>query len=334
MQMLEAAFDLITAGANAGSTLLFVPDIAGSVFDKLSEFTQWADQGGAPLVWIGIGLILITTGVGLPTPEDIWLTLAGFMTYHSGFFGMRPGEPGFDVFHFAMALLYCALCNVIGDSTCWWLGRTYGLPIRDRFKLFKRLLSDRRYTKVKWWFRRYGNATVFIGRQMAGVRFVTFFTAGTVRMPISRFMLWDFIGCFVSIPVWFVLGSLGYVHQDLLREWFTATGGWMLLGGAVLVVGFVLFMRSKTKREAAARAIRLERRAALMAALPSGESSPAAGTLKETEREALKRRLIELEKSDPVDRLAQIEKLEARLRELESRRLHAVKAPKLKPEGT
>lgn len=213
------------------------------VFTKFDAFIEWADAGGTPIIWCIIGFVLITTGVGLPTPEDIWLTLAGFLTFHSGFFGTSPGLESFSFWHFLAALLYCATCNVIGDSMCWWLGKNVGLPIRDRYKFFRRMISDRNYARVRWWFRKYGGGTVFMGRQLAGVRFVTFFTAGIVKMPLPRFILWDYIGCFLSIPVWFVLGSLGHVHRESLRELFQDAGHWMLLGGVVLILGFFLYIR-------------------------------------------------------------------------------------------
>lgn len=213
------------------------------VFLKFDQFIEWADSGGTPIIWGIICAVLILTGVGLPTPEDIWLTLAGFLTYHSGFFGLSPGLESFSIWHFAAALLFCSTSNVIGDSMCWWLGRNIGLPIREKSKFFQKLISDRNYARVRWWFRKYGGGTVFIGRQMAGVRFVTFFTAGTVRMPWARFAMWDFIGCFLSIPVWFTLGALGHIHREDLKELFLSAGNWMLLGGAVLVVGFFLYIK-------------------------------------------------------------------------------------------
>lgn len=248
--MLDSLPLLDAASAAAEPSMIF--DFTEWVFTKFDEFIAWSDDGGAVLLWVIIGAVLILTGVGLPTPEDIWLTLAGFLAYRSGFFGTDPGLEAFRLYHFGAALLFCTTCNVIGDSACWWLGKNVGMPIREKSRFFRRIITDKRYTRVRWWFRKYGGGTVFIGRQMAGVRFVTFFTAGTVGMPWTRFVMWDALGCLLSIPVWFTLGALGHIHREDLRELFQTTGHWMLLGGAVLVVGFFVYIKVfKVKKDMA-----------------------------------------------------------------------------------
>jgi hypothetical protein len=42
------------------------------------------NQEHAIIIWPVILGVLMLTGVGLPTPEDIWLTLAGFSAYKQG----------------------------------------------------------------------------------------------------------------------------------------------------------------------------------------------------------------------------------------------------------
>jgi membrane protein DedA with SNARE-associated domain len=206
----------------------------------------------ATTIWPAIMIILAMTGIGLPTPEDIWLTLAGFSAY-------KQGGDQFVWYYFIGAFLACSTANLIGDSGAWMLGRRFGFGIRDRFKFMRTLLTEKRMRRVQGWFDNYGNWTVFLGRQVAGVRFVTFFSAGTMRMPLPKFLLFDFLGCLISIPVWLTLGALAAIYG---REWLNTAsrnvGGGLLLGGIVAVIIFILVVKRSARKRAARDAEQIE----------------------------------------------------------------------------
>lgn len=197
-----------------------------------------------PTIWATILVILVATGFGLPTPEDIWLTLAGFSAY-------KQAGDRFVWYYFVAAFFACTTANLIGDSVAWWMGRRYGFAIRDRFKFMRRMLNEKRMLKVQGWFDNYGNWTVFFGRQLAGIRFVSFFTAGTMRVPWLKFVLFDFLGCFVSIPVWLTLGALAAIYgQDFLKQ-ASSTASISILGGAVVAIAiFLVVIKVRSRRRA------------------------------------------------------------------------------------
>jgi membrane protein DedA with SNARE-associated domain len=194
----------------------------------------------------GIVVVLFLSGLGLPLPEDVPLSAAGFTTF----------KQAGDVFVWWRYLLTFGMVVVpilLGDMCAWTLGSKYGLPIRDRFKILRRVLDDKRVARVQGWFKRYGGAAVFLGRQVAGVRFVTFFMAGVMKLSLPRFVLWDFLGCVVSIPIWLTLGTLAARYG---RHWLrTAThtvGNTFLIvvGVAVLILIIVSKVRGSKSAEA------------------------------------------------------------------------------------
>lgn len=228
------------AAAEVAQTAAEEPGWFASLLDKLFD-PAW-NEANRTTIWPVILCILALTGVGLPTPEDIWLTLAGFTTY-------KQSGDQFVFWHFVITFFACAIANLIGDSGAWWLGKTFGFGIRDRFRFMKRMLSDKRLKKVQGWFDNYGSFTVFLGRQVAGIRFVTFFTAGTMRMPLSRFLLFDFLGCLISIPVWLTLGALASIHgKEWLQQASTTAGGGFLAGGVLLLVVFLVVVKIRAVR--------------------------------------------------------------------------------------
>ncbi|MCK6439519.1 MAG: DedA family protein [Planctomycetes bacterium] len=224
-------------------------------FTYFEQAVQWAGADGSTPVWSLIWVVLFASGIGAPLPEDIPLTLTGFLTFQSGFFGSHPNHMTFILGDFLYAFLYVTSAILIGDACCWWLGKKFGLPIRERVKLFKRLLTDKRLEKVQGWFQRFGGGTVFLGRQVAGVRFVTFFTAGTVRMPLLRFLFWDFLGALVSVPVWLTLGAIGSNYQDELKNWIANTSVGFLAAVVIGVVALIVYVRHRRKPKEADAAL-------------------------------------------------------------------------------
>lgn len=224
------------------------------------------NQEHATTIWPVIMLILAMTGIGLPTPEDIWLTLAGFSAY-------KQAGDEFVWYYFIGAFFACTFANLVGDSGAWFLGRRFGFGIRDRFKIMRKLLTEKRMRRVQGWFDNYGNWTVFLGRQVAGIRFVTFFSAGTMRMPLPKFLLYDFLGCFISIPIWLTLGALAAIYG---REWLDSAsrnvGGGLLIGGFVAVVIFIIVVKRRAKKRAARDADEIEAEIRLSSRSPSASS--------------------------------------------------------------
>jgi membrane protein DedA with SNARE-associated domain len=186
------AINLITV-ASAGQPR-FVDRLITAVFDPAWNAEHRLAIGALILI------VLFLSGVGLPLPEDIPLTLAGFTI-------MKQARDVFIPTHFAVAFLILAIPILGGDIIAYSLGRRYGLGLTERFHILRRVLTEARLRRVQHWFDRYHAFAVFMGRQVAGVRFVTFFTAGSMRVPFRRFVLFDFLGCLVSVPVWMTLAS-------------------------------------------------------------------------------------------------------------------------------
>jgi membrane protein DedA with SNARE-associated domain len=208
---------------------------------------EW-NVANAAYIMPTIVVALFLAGVGLPLPEDIPLTLTGFTTY-------KQSGDQFDLLHYAVAFCIVTVPILLGDMCTWYMGRRWGFELRDRVRFIRRALTDKRMRKVQGWFDHYGNFTVFLGRQVAGVRFVTFFSAGAMRMSLSKFMLFDFLGCLVSVPVWLLLGGLAARHG---KEWLDVAskkvGSGFLIASVLIVAGFYVFLRIRSARRAKAGA--------------------------------------------------------------------------------
>jgi membrane protein DedA with SNARE-associated domain len=194
-----------------------------------------------------IMLLLLLAGVGLPLPEDIPLTLAGFTVSQQAHGQFIPG-------YFLGAFALVVVPILAGDLVAYGLGRRFGLSLGQRIVLFRRILTPARLARVQDWFIRYGSFAVFLGRQVAGVRFVTFFTAGAMRMPLPKFVAFDLLGCTVSVPIWFTLGALTSRYGERwLQQAMNTASHTVLLAVLALAALFAIFVRFKRRARNAAK---------------------------------------------------------------------------------
>ncbi len=208
-----------------------VARIVAALFDP-----AWNVENGAT-IWTIIIFTLLLSGVGLPLPEDIPLTLAGFTTF-------KQAGDRVVFWHYVVAFWTVTAPILVGDVIAYSLGRRFGFGLRGTFRPLGRLLSDKRMARVQRWFDNYGSFTIFLGRQVAGVRFVTFFTAGTMRVPLHKFVFFDFLGCLVSVPVWLGLGVLASRYgEEWLHTAMKKVGSGFLLGVIAAIAIFILVVR-------------------------------------------------------------------------------------------
>lgn len=225
MLRLTVAFaHVVTGAARPEAHGHFVEQLVRTAFDPTWNVEHRFILFGA------IVLVLFLSGVGLPLPEDLPLTLAGFTT-------IRQANDHFVLSHYLTTFVVVVIPILLGDILAYGLGARFGLGLRERIGLLRRALCPARLERVKAWFDRYGPFAVFLGRQVAGVRFVTFFMAGSMRVPLPSFVAFDFLGCLVSVPVWLTLGTLASHYGE---RWLHAAMS--RAGHVILLVAFLLIL--------------------------------------------------------------------------------------------
>lgn len=105
----------------------------------------------------------------------------------------------------------------IGDTLNYHIGK----GAVGRFILRRQWLKVQHREKTEAFFRKYGAATVFIGRFVPIVRTFAPFIAGLSSMPRSTFLLWNLAGglawCGGFIALGYFLGDMPWVRDH--REW-------------------------------------------------------------------------------------------------------------------
>lgn len=168
------------------------------------DILSWLTLNETSGVYI-IFVVLVLCGLGLPIPEDIPLVALGYLWH------LSATDP-------VSALLAGFAGVLLGDSALYYIGRRFG-PELFRHKILLKMFAPRRINRTKARFRKYGLWVVFVGRFLAGLRAIVFFTAGATRIQFRKFLWVDFLAALVSIPLWIGLGYyFGDEIQGLVRK--------------------------------------------------------------------------------------------------------------------
>lgn len=166
----------------------------------------------APIVdhapYLGLFLMLLLGGIGLPMPEDATLILCGFLIAQEV---VKPFE--------ALAVVYPGL--LIADSLLYSFGKRFGRVIVTR-KRFHRILPPERLAALESKFSRSGSTLILFGRHVAGLRVQLFLVAGIMNMPFIKFLLMDALSSIITLAIMIGIGyaggnSLQVLQKDITR---------------------------------------------------------------------------------------------------------------------
>lgn len=155
--------------------------------------------------YLGVGIVFLICGLGFPLPEEIVLVAAGYVCFKG--YADLP------------AMVAAAAAAILaGDMIPYLGGRTFGSRLLRVWPL-RALVTPARLAVFDRWFRRRGDLVIFFARFVPGIRIVAYFTAGTMRMPASRFVLLDGMGIAVSVSCFTWVGvRFGPVIDDAVAR--------------------------------------------------------------------------------------------------------------------
>jgi membrane protein DedA with SNARE-associated domain len=173
----------------------------------LSALQTIFDQFG----WMGVfGLMVLENATGV-TPNELILAFAGWMLIEKH--GIAPG-------FILVGGVYAGFGSAVGASIVYWVARSGGRPMIDRFaKLFRIDLSL--LSKSEEQMRKWGAWLVFAGRVLPGIRMLVSIPAGLAKIPFVKFFFATFIGayiwCTLFIGAGYILGQEWMLISDYLK---------------------------------------------------------------------------------------------------------------------
>jgi membrane protein DedA with SNARE-associated domain len=183
--------------------------------------------------YVGIGLILILGGLGLPIPEEVPIILAAILT-RNGQMSVLP------------AVASCLLGVLLGDFVVYLLGYFYGEKVL-RFPLTRRFLTRQREAQIKGYFHRHGYKILVSGRLVPGFRSAAYLTAGILKLPTLRLLVTDLVAVTLSTSLMF---GLGFFFADQIQNGIREVQQWLTVLVAVGVGSWLLHRYYRARQRA------------------------------------------------------------------------------------
>ena len=179
-------------------------------------------------------MILFLCGLGLPIPEELTLLTGGFFIY-------------LGIVRFYPTLVISFLGILGGDLAIYSIGKKWGQDLLNHRNL-RWIITESRLERVRQFFCDHGSKTVLIARFISGFRVAAFFAAGMMGVKLGKFLMLDFLGALVLIPLLTLLGlyfgeSIGWLSEVIHRIdfWLTVLAILVCLAG----LGYYLWKRKK-----------------------------------------------------------------------------------------
>jgi membrane protein DedA with SNARE-associated domain len=185
------------------------------------------------LGYVGIALILILGGLGLPIPEEAPIILAAVLS--------RNGH-----LTWPLALASCLGGVLLGDLVVYFLGYFYGEKVLS-LPITRRLLTRQREAQIKGYFHRHGFKILVSGRFVPGFRTAAYLTAGILKLPTLKLFLTDFLAASLSTCLMF---GLGYAFANEIQKGIREVQQLLTLGAAVAVAVFLLYRYYRAQHRA------------------------------------------------------------------------------------
>lgn len=191
------------------------------------------------LHYLGLFILLIAGGIGLPFPEDATLILCGVLI-SAGDIKAIP----------AILTVYAGL--LCGDTILYHFGKKFGRKVVTH-KWFHRVLSPEKLEKVEKRFIKHSVLAILIGRHVMGFRAQLFLVSGILRMPYWRFILTDAVSAVFTMALMVGIGYKGGEELPEIREHLRVAGRTVLLAAVAAGALYLLYSYFKRRRARAAR---------------------------------------------------------------------------------
>jgi membrane protein DedA with SNARE-associated domain len=184
--------------------------------------------------YLGVFVVLLMAGLGMPIPEDVPLLTGGYLCY-----------AGYA--HAPIMIAVGMVGVLIGDIVLFSIGRKLGHDvIRRRF--LRRMVNPGRLILAERLFAKHGVKIIFAGRFLPGLRPMIFMACGVLRVPFSTFILVNGFAACISVPTLILLGKFFGNNLTVLEKEVHEVTHLIVVCAAVLAIvtaGFYLHHRQK-----------------------------------------------------------------------------------------
>lgn len=175
--------------------------------DPLSALISLQILQDALRMWgyLAVTFFIMIESSGIPFPGETMLLLASF-----------SAATIVPQLHIGLIIAFAALGAIIGDNIGYYIGRTGGRALVERYGRYV-FLKPQHLKRAEQFFEKHGNKTVFFGRFTAVLRAWAAFLAGVNHMSWRTFLFYNAAG---GILWAIIFGTIGFVAGRVFHDKF------------------------------------------------------------------------------------------------------------------
>lgn len=181
--------------------------------------------------YIGIFGSLVLGIIGLPVPDELLMTFAGYL--------ISQGK-----LHYLTTVIVSAIGSFTGMSVSYFIGNKFGYPILEKYGS-KIHVTKEKLDHAQHWFKRFGKFAVTIGYFIPGVRHLTAYFAGISNWSYRTFFVYAAPGAVVWAVTFITLGTYLGEHWRVVTE--TIHRYLLILAVILIVAGVAVWYIRKVK---------------------------------------------------------------------------------------
>lgn len=172
-------------------------------------------------------------------PEEIPVCIAGMWAAH-------PNIVRHEFWGTArwLVLPLCILGVVISDGMLYAIGRIWGTRLLDT-RFFRRMVPPEKRARIEENIHKHGIKVLLFARLLPGIRSPIFITAGTMRLPLTKFILADGIYAIPGVSLLFFLAYWGqqtfFNLLTKIEKKYSAYREYVILALIALIVLYLIY---------------------------------------------------------------------------------------------
>lgn len=189
--------------------------------------TAFIDKTG----YISVFVLMVMESMIFPVPSEAVMPFAGFLIAESKF-------------TFSLVIAVSTLGSIVGSLLSYWIGLYGGQPFIERYGRFF-LLDRDDLAATERFFKKYGDATIFISRFIPVVRHLISLPAGMGRMNLVRFSIYTIIGAGLWNAFLTACGFYLRKNWEVVMQYSRIVDIAVLV---ILVIGVAIFIKKHISR--------------------------------------------------------------------------------------
>ena len=163
--------------------------------------------------------------IGLPLPGELLMSYAGFLVYQGRL-------------NWALSIIVASGGIFGGITISYFIGSVLGYPFFKKYGHYVHI-TPARLQGAEGWYEKYGNNLIVAAYFIPGIRHITGYFAGIVKMPYRRFALRAYVGALIWASFFITLGKVigpdWAQHQGALEKY-------LMLGAGIVFLSIFIFV--------------------------------------------------------------------------------------------